>query len=74
MVHVDTEQLALLDRRDHRLTGDLRLGCSGGMGFDKAHVAIDNATRLAYVEVLPDEKQTTTVSFLLSAVAWFDGQ
>jgi transposase InsO family protein len=37
-------------------------------------VAIDDATRLAYVEVLPDEKQATTVGFLLRAVAWFDGQ
>ena len=37
-------------------------------------MAIDDATRLAYVEVLPDEKQATTVGFLLRAVAWFDGQ
>ena len=36
-----------------------------------AHVAIDDATRLVYVEVLPDEKQATTVGFLLRAVAWF---
>jgi len=37
-------------------------------------VAIDDATGLAYVEVLPNEKQATTVGFLLRAVAWFDGQ
>ena len=37
-------------------------------------MAIDDATRLVYVEVLPDEKQATTVGFLLRAVAWFDGQ
>ena len=37
-------------------------------------MAIDDATRLAYVEVLPDEKQATTVGFLLRGVAWFDGQ
>jgi len=37
-------------------------------------VAIDDATRLAYIEVLPDVKQATTVGFLLRAVAWFDGQ
>jgi len=43
------------------------------VGYEKAHVAIDDATRLAYVQVLPDEKQATTVSFLLRAVAWFDG-
>ncbi len=37
-------------------------------------MAIDDATRLAYVEVLPDEKQATTVGFLLRAVAWFDSK
>jgi len=37
-------------------------------------VAIDDATQLAYCEVLPDEKQATSVGFLLRAVAWFDGQ
>jgi transposase InsO family protein len=37
-------------------------------------LAIDNATPLAYLEVLPDEKYPTTVGFLLRAVAWFDSQ
>ena len=53
---------------------DRRQGSSRGAGYEKAHVAIDDATRLAYVEVLPDKKQATTVGFLLRAVAWFDGQ
>ena len=74
MIHVDTKQLACFERVGHRITGDRRLGCSRGAGYEKAHVAIDDATRLAYVEVLPDEKQATTVGFLLRAVAWFDGQ
>ena len=74
MIHVDTKQLARFERVGHRITGDRRLGCSRGAGYEKAHVAIDDATRLAYVEVLPDEKQATTVGFLLRAVAWFDGQ
>ena len=37
-------------------------------------MAVDDATLLAYVEVLPDEKQATTVGFLLRAVAWFNTQ
>ncbi len=40
----------------------------------KAYVAVDYPTRLAYVEMLPDEKQATTVGFLLRAVASFDTQ
>jgi hypothetical protein len=38
------------------------------------HVAIDDATRLAYVEVLPDEQKATTVGFLARAVGWFSQQ
>ena len=37
-------------------------------------VEIDDATRLAYVEVLPDEQQATAIGFLTRAVAWFNGQ
>ena len=37
-------------------------------------MAIDDDTRLAYVEVLPDVKHSATAGFLLCAVAWFDGQ
>ena len=54
MIHVDTKQLARFERVGHRITGDRRLGSSRGAGYEKAHVAIDDATRLAYVEVLSD--------------------
>ena len=74
MIHVDIKQLARFDRVGHRITGDRRLGRSAGAGYEKAHVAIDDATRLAYAEVLPDEKQATTVGFLIRAVAWLDRQ
>jgi hypothetical protein len=69
MIHVDIKQLARFDRVGHRITGDRRLGRSPGAGYEKAHVAIEDATRLAYAEVLPDEKQATTVGFLIRAVA-----
>ena len=74
MIHVDTKQLARFERVGHRITGDCRLGSSRGADCEKAHVAIDDATRLAYFEVLPDEKQATTVGFLMWAVAWLDSQ
>jgi len=74
MIHVDTRQLARFERVGHRITGDRRIGCSRGAEYKKAHVAIDYATQLTYVDVLPDEKQPTTVGFLLRAVAWFDDQ
>jgi transposase InsO family protein len=74
MIHVDTKQLARFKRVGHRITGDRRQGCSRGAGYEKVHVAIDDATRLAYVEVLPDEQKATTVGFLARAVGWFSEQ
>ena len=74
MIHVDTKQLARFQRVGHRITGDRRQGCSRGAGYEKVHVAVDDATRLAYVEVLPDEQQATTVGFLTRAVGWFSKQ
>ncbi len=74
MIHVDIKQLARLQRVGHRITGDPRKGSSPGAGYEKVHVAVDDATPLSYVEVLPDEKGPTTVGFLSRAVAWFNGQ
>jgi transposase InsO family protein len=74
MIHVDSKQLARFNRVSHRITGDRRLGRSADAGYEKAHVAIDDATRLAYAEVLPDEKQATTGGFLIRTVAWFSRQ
>jgi len=74
MIHVDTKQLARFERVGHRSTGDRRQGCSRGAGYEKVHVAVDDATRMAYVEVLPDEQKATTVGFLARAVGWFSQQ
>jgi transposase InsO family protein len=41
------------------------------VGWECVHIAIDDATRLAYVEVLPDEKATTAIAFLRRAVAYY---
>jgi hypothetical protein len=47
MIHVDTKLLARCEWGGHRITGERRQGCSRGAGYEKAHVAIDDATRLA---------------------------
>ncbi|MFQ6540358.1 IS481 family transposase, partial [Aphanothece stagnina RSMan2012] len=60
LIHVDVKSLARFRKVGHRITGDRQQGRSYGVGYDKVHVAIDDATRLAYVEVLPDEKAPTT--------------
>jgi hypothetical protein len=74
MSHLDTKQLARIVRVDDRITGDRRLSRSAGTAYKKAHLAIDDATRLADAEVLPDEKQATTVGFMIRAAVWFGRQ
>jgi hypothetical protein len=71
MIHVDIKQLPRFDRVGDRITGNRRLGRLTGAGYEKAHVDIDDATRLAYAVGLPDEKQASTLGFLIRAVAWF---
>ena len=74
MIQDDSKQLARFERISHRITGDRRQDCSRGAGYEKVHVAIDDAARLAYVEVLPDAQKATTVGFLCRAVGWISGQ
>ena len=70
---IDVKNLARFCKVGHRITGNRQQGRSAGVGYDRVHVAIDDATRLAYVEVLPDEQQGTTIGFLSRALAWFNG-
>ena len=74
LIHVDIKSLARFRQIGHRITGDRQKGRSYGVGYDKVHVAVDDATRLAYVEVLADEQKPTMIGFLARAVVWFNGQ
>ena len=71
LIHLDIKKLGRFDRPGHRVTGT-RVGCRNpGAGWDFVHVAVDDTTRLAYVEVLGDERKNTTTGFLLRALRWF---
>jgi transposase InsO family protein len=70
LVHVDVKKLGRIGRAGHRVHGDRRTR-TRGIGWEYVHVAIDDATRLVYVEVLDDEKAVTAVGFLRRAVAHF---
>ena len=74
LIHIDVKKLARFRKVGHRITGIRQQGRSTGVGYDRVHVAIDDATRLAYVEVLADEQQATAIGFLSRSVAWFNGQ
>jgi transposase InsO family protein len=80
LVHVDVKKLGRFRRPGHRITGrgpgrrvtqtTAKGRGRGVVGWDFLHVCVDDATRLAYVEVLPDERGATAAGFLRRAVAW----
>jgi transposase InsO family protein len=79
LVHIDVKKLGRIRGIGHRVTGSRasqrttrREGRrTGAAGWEYVHVCVDDATRLAYVEVLEDEKATTAIGFLRRAVAHF---
>jgi transposase InsO family protein len=71
-LHVDTKPLGRIGRVGHRITGDRR-GRARGIGWEYAHVCVDDASRLAYAEILPNEHPGTACGFLRRAVAWLRG-
>jgi transposase InsO family protein len=76
MIHIDIKKLGRIDGIGHRITGD-RTGQSNrravgrGLGWEFLHVAIDDASRLAYTELLPDERSDSAVAFTARAIDWF---
>jgi transposase InsO family protein len=70
LVHLDIKKLGRFDVEGHRVTGDRRKGCSRHAGWDFLHVCIDDASRLAYTEILPSERKEDTTAFLQRALAW----
>ena len=82
LVHIDVKKLGRITRgAGHRVHGGLQhyTGCHldaagrlrGSAGWEFVHIAIDDHSRLAYAEVLPDEKAATAIGFLKRALAFF---
>jgi transposase InsO family protein len=70
LLHLDIKKLGRIGQLGHRITGDRRHRMRG-LGWEYVHVCIDDATRAAYVEVLPNEGPTTTRGFLNRAGGWW---
>ena len=64
LVHIDAKKLGRFIRPGHRVTGDRRHRAKGKAGWQHLFVAIDDATRLAYAELYPDETNASAISFL----------
>jgi transposase InsO family protein len=72
MIHIDIKKLGRFDKVGHRITGD-RTGQSNsrGVGWEYVHVCIDDNSRVAFSQILPDEKAVSAVAFLSAAVAYY---
>jgi transposase InsO family protein len=71
LIHIDVKKLGRFHKPGHRATGTRTGNRNRGAGWDVCHVAVDDTSRLAYVEILDDEKGPTCVAFLRRAIAWF---
>lgn len=72
MIHIDIKKLGRFNKIGHRITGD-RTGQSNsrGVGWEYVHVCIDDHSRVAFSQILADEKAVSAVAFLKAAVAYY---
>jgi transposase InsO family protein/transposase-like protein len=78
LLHIDVKKLGrIVEGAGHRIHGRRALqrhrvrDGKRTTGWEFVHVCVDDATRLAYVEVLDDEKASTAAAFLARAVAFY---
>jgi transposase len=80
LIHIDVKKLGRIARPGHRFGGQPARAAVGyhrkanQLGWEFVHIAIDDATRLAYAEVLADERAETSVGFLRRAVDFFESR
>jgi len=72
LLHIDIKKLGRFDRPGHRVTGDRQQGESRGAGWEYVHVCIDDHSRIAFSQILPDEKKESATAFLEAAVAYYN--
>jgi transposase len=68
LIHIDIKKLGRIDGLGHRITGDRhgqsnKRGVGQGPGWEYVHVAVDDRSRLAYTELLPDERKHSAIGF-----------
>ena len=78
LIHIDIKKLGRFERVGHRITGDRRGQSNrratklGGTGWEYVHVCIDDASRVAFSQIMPDEKKESAVVFLKAAIAYYN--
>lgn len=71
LIHLDIKKLGRFEVEGHRVTGDRRKGSSRGAGWEFVHVCIDDASRVAFSQVMPDEKKESATAFLIAAITYY---
>jgi transposase InsO family protein len=72
IIHIDIKKLGRFNRIGHRITRDIvGHSATGRPGWEFVHVAIDDHSRIATAQVLPDEKKESAIAFLEAAVSYY---
>jgi transposase-like protein len=77
LIHIDIKKLGRFHQVGHRITGDRRRQSNArsrgeGAGWEFVHVCIDDASRIAFTMIMPDEKAKSATAFLKAAVAYYN--
>jgi transposase InsO family protein len=73
LIHLDIKKLGRIGSVGHRITGRYpgAINRHHGIGWEFVHVCIDDASRIAFVQVMADQRKESAVAFLAAAVAYF---
>ena len=71
LIHLGIKKLGRFEAAGHRVTGDRQAGRSYRVGWEFVHICIDDASRIAFSQILPSEKKESAVGFLKAALAYY---
>jgi transposase InsO family protein len=76
LIHIDIKKLGRFTKVGHRITGDRTAQSTDrnsgrAPGWEYVHVCIDDASRIAFAQVLPNEKRESAIAFLKAALAYY---
>jgi transposase InsO family protein len=72
MIHIDIKKLGRFAQAGHRVTGTRQNCRNQGAGWEFAHVAIDDNSRIAFSQIRKDERKGSAIAFLKTAVAYYE--
>jgi len=74
LIHIDIKKLGRFDKVGHRITGvRTERSRTRGIGWEYVHVCIDDASRVAFAQIMPDERKESAIAFLKAAIGYYKG-